>query len=482
MRLVLAVVVAAGGCSSAAARDARTERMIASSLVKVDVTANPPDYQSPWQRVGVTSGSGSGVIIAGNRVLTAAHVVADAVSVTVKRAGGTRRFQAEVIHVGHACDLALLRVEGEAFFEGARALSLGELPRLRDRVDVYGFPEGGERIAVTSGIVSRVETGAYVHSDESLLLVQIDAAINSGNSGGPVVAGPRIVGIAAETLADAENIGYMIPVPVIQHFLDDVADGRFDGFPRLGVDTQPLDNPDHRSSLGLAGNDIGVLVRRTNFGSPAWGRLEAGDVLTHIDGIEVSRDGTVRLRGDDRVAFSHLVTSKQSMETVRLRVQRSGAVTDVEAKLVPFEPLVPGPRYDVMPSYLFFAGLVFQPLTADYLNLFGAWPADLANHAVYHNLVREDRRRIVVLSHVLSAPATEGYEDYQDYVVTALNGTQPRDMRHLVELLAGDDGAVDIQLEGNNHIRIDRNSERFEHDAIMKRYDIPHDPSVDLRR
>jgi S1-C subfamily serine protease len=481
MKAVAALVLAAAlGCTSAAARDARTERMIAAALVKIYVTANPPDYQSPWQRVGVLSATGSGVIVAGNRVLTAAHVVADAVAVEVKRTGGTRRFRASVLHVGHACDLAVLQVEDPAFFDGSRALAFGGLPRLRDRVDVFGFPEGGERIAVTSGIVSRVETGAYAHSGVTLLQVQIDAAINAGNSGGPVVAGPRIVGIATETLAAAENIGYMIPVPVIQHFLDDVADGTFDGFPALGIELQPLDNPEHRRALGLDGTDAGVLVTRVNFGSPAWSVLEPGDVLTHVDSVEVSRDGTVQLRADDRVEFSHLISSKQVGTHAQLRVRRNGGIARVSAELDSFEPLVPGPRYDVMPTYLLFGGLVFQPLTSDYLDLFGGWPPDLASYALSHNVVREDRRQVVVLTHVLSHPMNQGYEELEDFVVERVDGDRVRDMHHLAALLAGDSGWVDIQLQANYRIGMDRGSERAARAEIMSNYGIPADRSSDL--
>ena len=97
--LPLAALLLLTSCQTAEARDARVERMIATSLVKVYVTANPPDYQSPWQRGGIESSTGSGVIISGNRILTAAHVVADQVSVEVKRSGGTRRFAARVAHV-----------------------------------------------------------------------------------------------------------------------------------------------------------------------------------------------------------------------------------------------------------------------------------------------------------------------------------------------------------------------------------------------
>src|SRR5262245_13146799 len=80
---------------------------IESSVVRVLVYSNPPDFFSPWQRVGTQAFAGSGVIIDGHRILTNAHVVADAVGVEVKRAGSGEQYEAAVSFVGHDCDLAI---------------------------------------------------------------------------------------------------------------------------------------------------------------------------------------------------------------------------------------------------------------------------------------------------------------------------------------------------------------------------------------
>lgn len=95
----------------------------------------------------------------------------------------------------------------------------------------------------------------YSHGGCELLAVQIDAAINSGNSGGPVFneAG-QCVGIAFQSYADSdvENIGYMIPTPVIQHFLQDYRMNKtFTGFANLGFSWQKLEAPDLRDALGM---------------------------------------------------------------------------------------------------------------------------------------------------------------------------------------------------------------------------------------
>ena len=81
--------------------------------------------------------------------------------------------------------MALLTVEDDAFWEGSEPVQFGSLPQLQDAVAVVGYPIGGDTMSVTSGVVSRIEVTSYVHGSSELLGIQIDAAINSGNSGGP---------------------------------------------------------------------------------------------------------------------------------------------------------------------------------------------------------------------------------------------------------------------------------------------------------
>ena len=91
----------------------------------------------------------------------------------------------------------MLDVEDEGFWNGVPPLELGPLPRLQDSVAVVGYPVGGDTISVTAGVVSRIEVTDYSHGSSDLLAIQIDAAINGGNSGGPVFnRSGQCVGIA----------------------------------------------------------------------------------------------------------------------------------------------------------------------------------------------------------------------------------------------------------------------------------------------
>src|SRR6202011_1228632 len=139
----------------------------------------------------------------------------------------------------------------------------GGLPIVQSTVDVFGYPIGGSRLSVTHGIVSRVDFQNYTYSGvDQHLAVQIDAAINPGNSGGPVLQDGKVVGVAFQGFSGdvAQNVGYMIPTPVIQHFLDDIKDGHYDRYMDLSIGIQNTLNPAMRKALGLKDDDRGVMV------------------------------------------------------------------------------------------------------------------------------------------------------------------------------------------------------------------------------
>jgi S1-C subfamily serine protease len=458
---------------------------IVGSIVKVFSESYGYNYQAPWQLDSAESATGSACIIAGNRILTNAHVVANAKFIQVKRAGAKDKVEAEVEIVAHECDLAVLKVKDRSFFEGARALDVGPLVDLRDRVTVYGFPEGGEELSTTEGIVSRVEVNSYAHSGARLLCGQIDAAINAGNSGGPVVKDGRIVGVAFQA-GRGENISYMVPAPVIRHFLKDVEDGRYDGIPSLEISTQELENPDLRAKHGMAAGQSGVLVISVYPRSPAEGVLRPGDIIMSVEQKDVASDGTVEFRRNERTVFSERVQEFFIGDTIRLGVLRDGKPVTLAVKLtVPVNAtrLVPRSQYDVQPSYVIVGGLVFQRLTANYLELWekGEAPPDLLNE-YYYGEPTKDRRSVIILSSVLADEINIGYQDMSDAVIVRANGRPLSTLPDLVAAVAANTGPFHVFVDDHGkEIVIGREKAAARGELILKRYKIDADRSADLR-
>ncbi|KAK4362549.1 hypothetical protein RND71_017790 [Anisodus tanguticus] len=114
------------------------------SVVKIFTVSSSPNYFLPWQNKSQRESSGSGFVIGGKRVLTNAHVVADHTFVLVRKHGSPTKYRATVQAVGHECDLAILVVQSEEFWEGMNSLELGDVPFLQEAVSVVGYPQGAE--------------------------------------------------------------------------------------------------------------------------------------------------------------------------------------------------------------------------------------------------------------------------------------------------------------------------------------------------
>jgi S1-C subfamily serine protease len=459
------------------------------SVVKVMTVSDSPDYEQPWQTLGAGPSTGSGAIVAtpqGLHVLTNAHVVEDATFIEVRREGQTRKTVAEVVSYGEACDLALLSIEDSTFFEGAKPILIGELPSLGDPVTVLGFPIGGEHLSITEGVVSRIELTMYVQNERNLLSVQIDAAINSGNSGGPVVLDGKLVGIAFQSLEEAENIGYVISAPVVQHFLRDVESPPYDGFPDLGLTVQHLESSAHRRYLGLPRTRRGVLVTQVHYGSACWNVLQPGDILLSVGGESIAADGTVKLGEGSRIEFQYVPSMRHVGEDVSLQIYRGEERSTHHVTLQPHRPLVPGRALGGRPSWFTYAGLLFVPLTRAWLETWGeAWrssaPATLVS--LYdHGICTSRAREIVILQKVLADKVNRGYHELESVRIVNVQGRRVRKLSDLVRVVdATEDEFVVFETADQRQIVLDRQAAADRSETILRRYAVPADRSADLK-
>ncbi|KAI3941514.1 hypothetical protein MKW92_045295 [Papaver armeniacum] len=143
------------------------------AVVKVFCVHSEPNFSLPWQRKRQYSSSSSGFIISGRRVLTNAHSVEHYTQVKLKKRGSDVKYLATVLAIGTECDIAMLTVKDDEFWEGISPVEFGSLPALQDAVTVVGYPIGGDTISVTSGVVSRMEILSYAHGSTELLGLQV---------------------------------------------------------------------------------------------------------------------------------------------------------------------------------------------------------------------------------------------------------------------------------------------------------------------
>lgn len=465
------------------------------SVVKVFCVHTQPNYSLPWQRKRQYSSTSSGFMVKGPRgenwLLTNAHSVEYHSQVKIKKRGDDRKFIANVLSIGEECDVALLSVEDEDFWVNTAPLTFGALPTLQDSVYVVGYPIGGDTISVTSGVVSRIEVTPYAHGASELLAVQIDAAINSGNSGGPVLSEHGdCIGIAFQSYAgsDAENIGYVIPIPVIDHFLRDYeVHGNFTGFPSIGIQWQKMESEALRRSAQMLPGHHGVMVRNVQPIGDAATKLKVGDILMSFDGIKVANDGTVPFRSGERIAFSYLTSQKFSGDECELLLLREGKEIVCNVKLQQYTGLIPHHLSGGDPSYLVVAGVIFTTATEPYfMSEYGAdyhreAPVKLLDRMLHHLKKTEDEE-VVLVSQVLACDATLGYEDGYNAQVKAFNGTPVRNLRQLAKLvLECKDPLMTFEMEYNELIVLDTETARKATDEILDKHSIPSIVSKNMR-
>jgi S1-C subfamily serine protease len=430
------------------AQDAR------SSVVEIACTCRYPDLHQPWQKRPAEKVSGTGVVIEGGRILTNAHVVEYATEVTIQPVGSGKKWPAVVAAAAPAIDLAVLAPADVTALKGRRPLTLASRPpKLRDAVSVYGFPIGGTGISITKGIISRIEYAEYDHGVHGLQL-QIDAALNAGNSGGPVMAESAMVGVAYAVQENAENVGYVIPAEEIALFLADVADGRYEGKPGLHDELQPLENAALRERLGLPDSLTGVFVS-----VPASKRadypLRRRDVITHVDGLPIDNDGAVTLSEELRLSFRYVVARRAKEGKIRLTVWRGGKSLDV------LTPAPPEPDYVIRslqgkyPSYFVFGPLALTAATKEYVDsltapspsksptakgeemqplddLIGRGSPLLARYTDQPAFPGEE---IVAVAALLPHKLSQGYEEAATLVLSHVNDAPVKNLRHAAELI-----------------------------------------------
>ena len=406
---------------------------LSASVVRIEVATQDPDYRSPWDAGRIEGEVGSGFIISGKRILTNAHVVSNARFITLTREGVSHPFIGHVKFIAHDCDLAIVTVDDESFFEGTKELSLGKVPRIESGVSVYGYPLGGERLSVTRGVVSRIDFEAYSHSGaDSHLVIQIDAAINPGNSGGPVLQGGKVVGVAFQGYSGdvAQNVGFMIPTPVIDRFLKDISKGTYTGYTDLSISYRPLISPASRRALGLQQPDVGILVTDVQEKGSSQGFLRKGDVLLSIDHHPITSDGRVELDGSS-VEMAEVVEQKFVGDKVSFEIFRDGKLLTVDFPLIGTWPFrMQSLTYDEKPRYLLYGGLLFQPLDRNFMGAVGE--GDLRLRRDFDDFVDAhlylERPEIVVLSRILADPVNQDCDGLHAGIVDSINGKTIRSL------------------------------------------------------
>ena len=433
-----------------AAADSPASRPVVqnSSLVKVNATSQPYNLHLPWQKESPSGRRGLGVVLAGNRVLVTAQMAADATYIELELPESGQKMPAKVVAVDYEANLALLESPAsdkqKAFFAGLKPMAVDASARIGDAVSILQTGRVGELIE-SPLLIGKVLTRRYNVEGSGFLVYEANGIIRSeANSFTlPVVKGGKLAGLLLSY--DSKNqVTTILPAPIIEHFLKDVADGSYEGFPGLGMELQSTQDEQFRDYLGLKPDAPGVLITTVmKGGSAEKAGMKKGDILLSINGYTIDSRGDYKDPQFGALSSSHLVRGRAYVgDKVEIKVIRDGKEVTLNGQLArrnPDDYLVLPYQFDKGPRYVLMGGLLFQELSRPYLDAFGEEQRGgailrLARIATHPDKYEEEgRKKLVFLSMVLPTPSAQGYDKLGGQVINKVNGKAINDLNDLAE-------------------------------------------------
>jgi len=449
------------------------------NVVQIKLVTVQRDFISPWKTGGAEAARCSGIIVSKveRMILTNSHCVGDTVALDVLREDVPVPVTATVVEIAHDVDLAWITTDDESFWASPHiqeTVSLAEgLPYISNDVRVVGYPVGGSSISITEGIVSRIDAQTYPNglitsarnTPSPLLIVQIDAAINHGNSGGPVFDNQgQLVGLAFAALS-ANSVGYVIPSRHMKNFVaatkkrnaTEDMENRWKAQPELGAIFHRVENPGMRKFLRLKDDETGVQLRTVSPKSPiaeaiAKEGIAKGDVLIKIDDMAIAGSGKVERDFNGKrvtLPFSSVITEKPdgnttSLEFIHLDKDNEPIRKSVNVAFGPVAPLVPRfydapmpvkgrEHFAAQPSYLVMWGLVWgvfsNPVYEQARARGKSVPWSVVKTALHQ--WREKDEEVVVLLQGLGSACTLNYNTQTMRILKYFNGREVTSMKDL---------------------------------------------------
>lgn len=413
------------------------------SVVRVNVTNHPYDFTKPWGKRSPFSRRAIGAVLPNNRVLVTGEMVANSTYLELETPEGGRKAPAEVEAVDYEANLALLKCDETDFFKPFQPLDL-TFATVGDSLSVWQLENNGN-LLVTVGTMTTAETTRYPIDDSTFLIYKLTASLQPRDSSYtvPIVKDGKLAGILARYDAQSNNVD-VVPAPVIEHFLKDVAQPPYKGFPRAGISFSSTRDPQLRRYAGLTEQAQGgvYITEVAPGGGSSKAGLEKGDVLLRVDDQPVDQDGNYADPVYGKIAVGHLLSTKHYIgDTLKFSILRKGENKDLNVVLSrrpPQEYVVDPYIIDRPPTFFILGGLVLQELSRQYLREWGNdWIKKAPEELVYlerqqNELFRNDPgRKIVFLSRVLPTDATIGYEDLHYLLVTKINDQDIRSLQDI---------------------------------------------------
>lgn len=431
------------------------------ALLKVNVTQQSWNQRIPWQKGSPSSRRGLGVLLEKNQILVTAQLIADATYIELEQADSGRKLPAKVKAVDYDANLALLEPTEAPrdFFVGLKPMAIETNGHIKDKLEVWQLDRVGELI-VSEVTISKILVSRYFLETSMFLVYEANGIIRSeANSFTlPVIKGGKLAGLLLSY--DSKNqTALVLPGPIIAHFLKDMTDGNYQGFPSLGIEYQTTLDEQFKEYLGMKQDQQGVYISAVTKGGSAENvGIKVGDIILEVNGHAVDARGDYKDAQFGRLNISHIVRGQSFVgDEVKVKVLRDGKTEMLTGKLtrkLPKDFLVPPYLFDRGPNFLVQGGLIFLELSMPFLQSFGNdWESSAPLRLIFvakhtDDYEKKGLRKVVILSGALPTRSTQGYERLGGLIVTAVNGKPINDLADLEKAFKEPEGGIDkIEFE-----------------------------------
>ncbi|MEC7861605.1 MAG: PDZ domain-containing protein [Verrucomicrobiota bacterium] len=411
------------------------------SVIRVNTTMQSYNLIQPWEKGASSTRIGLGAVLPEGKVLVTAQMVTDATYIELEKPDTAAKATAKVITVDYEANLALLEpINDNDFLSDRLPFELDTKLSPKDKVEAWQFEANGTPV-ITQITVSKGEVRQSFIDTARFLQIQANGPVKyrSGSFTLPVAKNKKLAGLLI-SYSSKDQISNILPASIIEHFLKDTEDGKYTGFPNLGIMYSQTLDEQFRNYLKLDQEDGGVFVSKVIEGaSAAAANIKSGDVILSINGKGIDSRGNYNDPVWGKLSFSHLVRGKAfTGDPMKIKILREGQKKDINLKLIrrPAEDYLIDPyMFDRGPKFAIIGGLVFQELSVPFLKLFGNdWKSRapikmLMAHASPEMYEKEGRRKLVILTRTIPTPVTLGYERLSTLIVTKINGVPINDIQ-----------------------------------------------------
>ncbi len=456
------------------------------SLLRVNVTGQPYDYLRPWQKKAPFSKRALGAVLPNGRVLVTADLILNQNYVELERAESGEKAPATVLAVDYEANLALLQPTDANFLKGLTPMQFALDTVVGDRLSALQLEQTGA-LVVTDGLVTSVQMTRYPAEVGQFLTYRLSISIQYRDNSYtvPLVKNNKLAGLLLRYDPRSQVLD-VIPAPIIAHFLKDAETQRYGGFPSAGFSFFPTRDPHLRSYAGQTGKPAGVYVVNVEPGmAAAKAGLQVGDVVVGIGNNEIDQNGNYVDPLYGKIEFTNLITSRGFVgDTVPLQIQRGGKPMQLNLTLehrAAKDYVIPPYSEDQPPPFYVLGGFIFEELSRQYLKEWGGnWQKEAPPRFVYldrfqSELFPEGNRRVVILSQIMPANSTIGYDEYAYLIVTKVNGKEIRSLGDLAAAVKQPiDGFVKVETEEDpKQLELDAAQIATEAPALQRSYGLP---------